>query len=231
MSKPKKTSSSAAPPAPPPPQNEYYYENDLLRSQRVFDPTKKAYVSKSFSTPTEQNIENQATDYMGKLVGQIPNAVNLSPEAIKGYGDAYSAPQIAALNQSYDRAKGVADMQGGASGMRNSVGFARYGANELEKNRAQGLADIAANQKMMELDLPNKLLMPYANQFNLYNAAVSGQQANIDQNANYAMQGSVNAQNAANQNYQNQMNYWNAKQQQQQQPARGGLFSFFTGGL
>lgn len=224
----KSKSSAAAPPAPPPPQNEYFYENDKLRSQRVFDPAQNGYVSKSFSTPTEQGIENQATDYIGSLVGKLPQELNLSPEKIAEYRNAYVNPQVNALNESYNQAKGQATQAAVSSGLQNSVGFGNYTANRLERNRAQGLADIQANAKMMEYDLPNKILSPYVNQFNLYNAALSGQQAQMSQDLEPAFQGSQAGNNAAQQNYQNQLAYYQAKQQQPQQ--RGGLFSFFTGG-
>jgi len=229
MSKPKKqSSSSAAPPAPPPPQNEYFYENDFLRSQRVHDPAQNAYVTKSFSNPDEQAIEKKATGYISDMVNNFDQNMKLTPERIAEYGNAYALPQINALNESYNRAKGQADMAATSQGVRNSVGFGNYTGNVLERGRAQGLAEIAANRKMMELDLPNKMLMPYANQFNLINAALSGEQASMAQDREPAFQGSQAAQNAAQQNYQNQMAYWQARQPQQQQ--RGGLFSFFTGG-
>ncbi len=229
MSKKKSSSSASAVPAPPPQQNEYFYENGDLRSQRVYDKAQNGYVTKSFSTPTEQNIENQATNYIGDLVNKLPGAVNLSPESIGQYRDAFANPQIAALNNSYNEAKGQATQSAYGRGLQNSVGFANYNANQLEKNRAQGLADIQANAKLQEYDLPNKLLSPYVNQFNLYNAALSGQQANMAQNLEPAFQGSQAANNSAQQGYQNQLAYFNQKQQQQPQ-SRGGLFSFFTGG-
>lgn len=228
MSKPKASTQSTPAPSAPKPQNELFYENDFLRSSRMYDKGQNAYISKSFSNPTEQGIENQATDYLGKLVGQIPDAVNLSPEKIKEYSDAYSAPQIQALNDSYNQATGQADQAASSRGLSNSVGFADYKANQIEKNRAQGLADIASNTKMMEYDLPNKILSPYVNQFNLYNAALSGQQASMSQDLEPAFQGSQAANNALSQNYQNQLQAWQAAQNQNQ--GRGGLFSFFTGG-
>lgn len=223
-------------PAAPKPQNESYYENGVLRSTRNYRPALKSYVTHTYQTPDEQRIAKESTTYMQDLLGRAKSAVNLSPESIAQYGDAYANPQISALNDSYNKAKGEADMSAAGSGMRNSVGFNHYMVNEVEKNRAQGLADIASNRKMMELDLPNKLLQPYVNEYNLFSGAMQGQQANMMQNLEPAFQGSQAASNAANatfqnqsnalnQNYQNQMNYYNASQ-----PRRGGLFSFFTGG-
>jgi hypothetical protein len=229
MSKPKNNSTPAPPPAPTP-QNAYYYQNDQLKSQSVFDKGLNAYVNKSFSTPQEQGIQNQATNYISDLVGKLPQQMNLSPEQLNQYASDYSAPQIAALNDSYNQAKGQATQAAAGHGMLNSVGFGNYTANQIEKNRAQGLADIAANAQMQKYDLPNKVLMPYANTFNLINAALNGEQSNIQQNLQPSTQGVVNANNIANQNFANQMNQWNAQMQNQQNQGRGGLFSFFTGG-
>lgn len=226
----KKKSSTPAAPTPPKPQNEYYYENGALRSSRIYDKSQKGYINRSFSTPEEQAIENKATGYISDLVNKLPGAVNLSPEAIAQYRDAYANPQINALNDSYNQASGQALSAANARGMRNSVGFGKFTANELEKNRAQGLADIQANAKMMEYDLPNKLLMPYANQFNLINAALQGQQANVAQDLEPSFQGSQATNNFQLQNFANMMAQYNANNQRNQQQSRGGLFSMFTGG-
>lgn len=217
-------------PAAPQRQNEYYYQNDILRSQSVYDPRKKGYINTSFSTPQEQDIEKQATGYLNNLMTGLQGAINLSPETIQGYRDAYTQPQIAALNDSYNLAKGQAMQSASGRGLENSVGFANYTANQLEKNRAQGLADIQANAKQLEYDLPNKMLTPYVNQFNLLNAALNGQQANLAQNLEPSFQGRQASNNYEQQNYQNQWNAWQSQQQQQNQ-GRGGLFSFFTGGV
>lgn len=215
-------------PKAPDPTNENYYENGVLKSSRIYDAGTKTYNSNAYSTPQEQAIENQATDYMGQLVNEIPDAVNLSPEAMQQYRDAYAEPQINALTDSYNQAKGQATMAASGRGMRNSVGFNKYLANNIEKNKAQGLADIESNAYLQGLDLPNKMLMPYANQFNLYNAATQGQQANMAQNFEPAFQGSQAGSNFALQNYNNQMNQWKANQQNQNRGG-GGMFSFFTG--
>jgi len=227
MSKGNSGNSSGQAPASAKPQNEYNYENGFLRSQRVYDPKMKGYVDNSFSKPNEQGIENQATDYMGTLVNQLPNAVNLSPEAIQGYKDAYTQPQIAALNDSYNQATGQAQSAASARGLTNSVGFGNYTANQLEKNRAQGLADIQANAQMMAYDLPNKILSPYVNQFNLYNAALQGQQASMAQDMDPSFQGSQAGTNAALELQKQALARWQA---QQPQSSRGGLAGFFTGG-
>lgn len=233
MSKPK-------PPAPPPqpkapsPQNEYYYQGSNLTSQRIYDPSKKGYVTTSFEDPNQQAIQKQSTAAINDLITKSQSAANPSPEAIAQYGDAYAAPQIAALNTSYNQAKGSTDMAAHGSGMANSVGFSNYMANQIEKNRAQGLADIQSNKYQQELDLPNKMLMPYANQLNMLNSAISGTQSSVAQNLEPAFQGSQAGSNAANQSFQNQANSLNQGYQNQlnyyNSTPRGGLFSFFSGG-
>jgi len=217
-----------SPPKSPKPTHEWYYENGRLRSSRTFSKARNGYFNRVFNTPVERQIQEDATNYMGKLMKDLPSAINPSPEKIDEYGDAYEAPQIAALDNSYNRARGQLEMAGADAGMKNSVGFQKYGIGEIEKNRAQGLADIAANRKMVELDLPNQLLTPYLNQFNLFNAAMQGQQANLAQDLEPSFQGSQAGTNALNQQFQNQMARWQA--QQQPRSGGGGLFSFFTGG-
>lgn len=231
MSK-KKSSKSSTPavPAPPPPQNENYYENGFLRSSNIYDKASNTYNTNNYSTEAEQGIEKQATDYIGNMVNTLPGKMDLSPENIQQYKDAYSAPQIAALNQSYNEASGRANQMATKNGMRNSVGFGNYTANQLEKNRAQGLADIQANATMQGYDLPNKILSPYVNQFNLINAALNGEQASMNQDLQPAIQGSAMANNASSQNFANQMMAYNAQMAAKQQQQRGGLFSMFTGG-
>lgn len=218
-------------PTAPKPQNSYYYENGVLKSSTVQGTgSQKGMVTNTYSTPTEQGIQNNANDYMGQLVSQLPNAVNLSPEAIKGYTDAYAAPQINALNQSYDTAKGQATQAATAHGVQNSVGFGDYTANTLEKNRAQGLADIQSNATLEGLDIPNQLLSPYVNQFNLYTAAANGQQATLQQNQQLANQGTGIANNSANQSFQSQLAQQAALSQQIALGNRSGLGGFFSGG-
>lgn len=217
-------------PTAPTPQNSYYYENGVLKSSSMMDKSKDGIVTNAYSTPQEQQIQNNATDYMGKLVGQIPNAVDLSPESMQKYSDAYAQPQINALNLAYNQAKGQATQAATSHGVQNSVGFGNYEANVLEKNRAQGLADIQSNAYLQGLDLPNQMLSPYVNQFNLYNAASTGQQAILNQNQNNAMQGSQVANNSASQTFQNQLAQYQARAAQLQQQSRQGLSGFFTGG-
>jgi hypothetical protein len=224
MSAPKAT----PPPPAPTPTSQYNYQDGKLISENIYNKGANSFTNKTYSSPDQQNIERTATGYISNLVNTLPNSVNLSQDALNQYGDAFAAPQIQALDQSYNRAKGQAQQAATAHGMGNSVGFARYGANELEKNRAQGLADIQANKQKYQLDIPNQLLMPYANQFNLINAALQGQQSTIQQNQQAAMQGSATGNNITNSNYQNQLAYNQALNAQNQ--GRGGLFSFFSGG-
>lgn len=193
-------------PKAPSPQNEYFYEGDELRSQRVYDPARGGYVSKTFMTPNEQGIRDQGTSFVNDMMGKLPGIVDMSPENLAGYREAYAAPQRRALNDSYNQAKGAANTAASGSGMRNSVGFGRYTANELEGNRAEGLADIEANAKQYEMQIPNMMLQPYTNAFNIINAALNGQQATNQANLEPAFQGSQAASNFALNNFQNQQN-------------------------
>ena len=229
MSKSKNPAPPAAPETPKP-QSEYFYDDGNLRSQRVWDGGRNAYTTKTFSTPDEKNIQDKATGFISGLVDKVPTAFNMSPEQISGYREAYADPQRRALNDSYNQAQGQANLAGSASGMRNSVGFAKYQADQLEKNRAQGLADIESNAKLMEFELPRMALAPYGDAFNLVNAALSGEQARSMSSLEPSFQGSQATSNfllnAANSNYANQLNQYQLNNQR-----RGGFFSTLFGGF
>ena len=87
------SSKTTTPPAAPDPTSEYYKEDGVLKSQRVWDPSKKAYYNETFSTPDEQAINQTATAFINQLVGQVPQNFNMSPESLAQYSDAYAAPQ------------------------------------------------------------------------------------------------------------------------------------------
>lgn len=221
---------SKKPPAPPPapkapdPQSERYYEDGFLRSERIYDPTFQGYNTRSFSTPEERGIQNQATGFINQLVGQVPGVFDLSQDSINQYKEAYAAPQRRALEESYNKATGQANLAAGAAGLKNSVGFEKFRANELERNKAQGLADIAANAELMGYDLPRKMLAPYADAFNLVNAALSGEQANTIANLEPAFQGSQAGSSAALGSHTGNLNAYQLNQQNQRNRG-GGFFS------
>jgi len=213
-SKPK----ASAAPAAPTPQNEYNYVDGTLQSSRTKD--SNGWATNVYRTPEEQNIEKQSTKFISDLIPQAQQAFNVSPEGIQQYKDAYTQPQMRALNDAYNQSYGAATNSAGASGMRNSVGFENYRTNQLDKNRAQGAADIAANAEQMGYQLPSMRLQPFADAFNLYNAALNGEQSDQTAQANQAMQGSQLGNNFALQNYANQLSAFNASKQ----PGAAGNF-------
>lgn len=225
----KKQNSTPDVPKTPAQQNEYYYDNGFLRSQRVYDKAKRGYVDQTFSNPTEQGIMNQSTDYIANLVKNMPDVTD--PSQISAYKEAYAAPQRRALEDSYNKASGQANMAGARSGMRNSVGFADYTANQLEKNKAQGLADIASNAELMGYQLPSLMLEPYGNAFNIANAALNGEQSQMMAGLEPSFQGSQSANQFALANYQNQLNNWQAQNQARQKSGGGGFMSRLFGGF
>ncbi len=229
MSGGKKQSSSTPVPEAPKPQNEYFYDNGFLRSDRVYDKGRGGYISNVYSTPEEQAIDKQATGFISQLVGQVPNAFNMTPEQQNAQIEAYAAPQRRALENSYNQALGTANMAANSSGMRNSVGFENYRADKLDKNRAEGLADIAANSELMRYQLPSMALKPYADAFNLYNAALSGEQAREMSSFEPAYQGSNAGNSFASSNYNNLVNYYQLKNSPQQKS--GGFMSKLFGGF
>lgn len=216
MSKGKSSPKPAPVPETPKPQNEYYYQDGVLNSSRVYDAAKGGYLTNSYSSPEEKAITDKSTAFINNLVGTLPDKFNMSQDQIDEYRNAYADPQKRALEQSYNKALGAANTNANAGGMRNSVGFQGYLANQLEKNKAQGLADIESNAKLMEYDLPNKVLAPYTNAFNLVNAALQGQQANTVSSLEPAFQGSQAGNNFALSNYGNQIAQMQAYNQQLQ---------------
>lgn len=221
-----RSSRNTAAPQTPSPQNEFFYSGNNLRSQRVYDPNRGGYVSTTFSTPQEQAIENQATGFISDLITRMPQDFNMSPERIDRYREDFAAPQRRALTDAYNDALGQANTTATSRGMRNSVGFNDYLASSLEKNRAQGLADIEANARLMEYELPRRALAPYADAFNLVNAALSGEQGRQFQSMEPAFQGSQAANNFMLSNYQNQMSRW---QTQNQGKKKGNFFGWLIG--
>jgi hypothetical protein len=231
MSKSPSTPKPAEVPKAPSPQNEYYYNDGVLASSRVYNKVQNAYSTNTYSTPDEKAIMDQSNAFIKNLVTTLPQNFNLSPESLNAYGENYAAPQRRALEDSYNQAKGAANTNAMAGGMRNSVGFNGYLANQLEKNKAQGLADIEANKEMMKYDLPNKVLQPYTNAFNLFNAALNGQQANQSNDLNAALQGSNASNSFALSNYGNQLSAMQAYNQQLQnnQKKGGNFFGWLVG--
>ena len=229
MSKTNSGPKSSKPPAPPPPQNSYFYQDGFLRSQDIFNKDKQAYELSTFSTPDEQAIEKNATSWILGATQKLPELLDGN---YQGMVDAFKAPQIRALDESYNKALGNARTAGSASGMRDSIGFHDYIQNQIEKNRANSMADIESQAEMLRYDLPRYALAPYADTFNIINAALGGEQSREMATIDPALQGLATASNAAQNNYANQMAYANSMNaynlSRQKSP---GFFSRLFGGF
>lgn len=225
MSK-KKSSSSAPVPTAPKPQNEYYYNNGTLESSRVYDKGKGGYLTNSYSTPQEQAIEKNATQFISDLSARIPQEFQMTPEQLDAGVKSYTDPQMRALNESYNQAVGSATNAATSRGVRNSLGFNDYFAKQIERNRAQGSADIAAAGEQMRYQLPSMRLAPFVDAFNLVNAGLSGQQAQQRADLEPSFQGSQSASNYFGGLYPSQLNAW---QLMNQPKPRSGGFSLFGG--
>lgn len=222
MSKKQDTPDTPAPAAPKP-TSEYYYDNDRLASSRVYDKKTKAYTTTSYNDPDELNIQQNATKFISDLSSRIPQEFAMTPDQLDAGVKAYTDPQMRALNDSYNKAYGTANTSANAMGTRNSVGFNSYLANQLEKNRAQGAADIAAGGEQLRYQLPSMRLAPFVDAFNLVNAGLSGTQAQTQAQLNPSFQGSQAASNLAAGLYPSQLQAWQLMNQPQQ---RSG-FSLF----
>jgi len=213
---------SLAPPKTPTPQNEYAYNNGVLASSRVYDPKQNGYVDNTFLTPGQQQMQTTATSGLNNVLTQTGQAANMSPDALQKGVDAYTAPQYAALDRAYNQALGQSQNDAASNGMTNSVGFNKYLGDVLDRNKAQGYADIAAGGEQMRYQLPNMALQPLANASNIYNGALNGEQLVQQNNLAPSFSGSQAANNFALGNYQNQLNSFNS--------SLGGNLNRQTGG-
>jgi hypothetical protein len=220
---------SIAPPSTPTQQNAFYYDGGNLKSSSIYDKSKGGYVNNTFNTPAEQSIKNNSTGFINNLMSQAPSAFNMSPEALQQGVDAYTKPQINALNTSYNQAEGSARNAAAGSGMSNSVGFGKYNADQIERNRAQGLADIAAGGEQMRYQLPSMAIQPYADAFNLAQGALNGQNVQTNTNLNPSFSGSQASNSFALQNYQNKLNAYNNSFFGRMNNNNSGIFSLFGG--
>jgi len=223
------STNSVAPPPTPTPQNAYYYDNGNLKSSSVYNKAQGGYVNNTYSTPAEAGIKNNSTGFINSLMAQAPNAFNMTPDALQRGVDAYTKPQIQALNNSYNQAEGGAQNAAAASGMTNSVGFGKYNADQIERNRAQGLADIAAGGEQMRYQLPSMAIQPYADAFNLAQGALNGQNVQTNTNLNPSFSGSQAGNSFALQNYQNQLNAYNNSFFGRINNNNSGILSLFGG--
>ncbi len=205
---------------------EYMVRDGKRLASRVWDPQLNAYTSQINTSPWEQQTRNLSEQGIANIAGRI-GQIN-DPARIQSYVNAYKAPQVQALNDSYDQARGNLVNNATAMGMSNSAGFGGFLANQIEKNRAQGMADIENNAKLFELDAPNKMLAPEMNLYNLYNSALTGANANALDFYEPALQGSTSAtssrMNAAQLAQSRAMN-----QAQLKQSSGGGFFSRLLG--
>ena len=222
-------SSSSSVPAPPPPATEYFYDDGFLRGQRLYQTNNGApvFFNSTFSTPDEQAIEQKSTQLLRGLVDRGAD-VDFSPQGMAAYRETIAAPQRAALNESYNLAKGAATNNAVTSGTRDSVGFNRYLASEIERNRAQGLADIENNAVTQQYNLPRLQLQGLSDAFNLFNAAKEGEQATSSNSLNAVMQGNQLSNSTLNNIYQSQLQQRqlqaNLEAQRRAQSSSGGNF-------
>ena len=126
-------------------------------------------------------------------------------------------------------------MNASTSGTRGSVGFNRYLANEIERNRAQGLADIENNAVTQGYNLPRLQLAGLSDAFNLFNAAKEGEQATSANSLNSVMQGNTLSNNTLSNIYQNQLQarqlQANLEAQKRASSKSGGFLASIFGGL
>jgi hypothetical protein len=174
--------------------NEEVYQNGQAVGSRIWDPAKNAYISAINGTPEDQAIRSSAQGGIQGIMSRLGGYND--PASVQKYVQAYKAPQITALNESYNKAKGDLANSAAASGMASSAGYGAFLTSQIEKNKAQGLADIEANATLYGLDAPSKMMQPDLAAYNLYNSALTGANANAMDLYEPALQGSTSATGA-----------------------------------
>lgn len=171
------------------PASEYFYTGNTLTSQRVFDPATRSYTSRLLLTPQEQQMQDAARAGLNQVLEQAQQ-INVTPEQMDTYKQQLMTPQINALDREYGNLRRDAIGQANASGMLNSVGFERFRANELDRNKAEQLANIEANAETGKYQLPMLQMQPLAQMANFYGGILGNQQQANIANIDPAMQGS-----------------------------------------
>lgn len=220
-------------PEPPQPQNDYVYQNGAMLSSRIYDPSIGGYKTNLYSNAQDQEIENLSRVGLTNALNAARN-MKWDSQSLQPYVQSFVDPQKRALNESYNQAVGGLTNSASAAGMQDGVGFQNYKVNQIERNRAQGLADIEAAGKQYELNLPSQLMAPYLNQANLFSSALGNQQAFNSSNMEAAMQGANSSNQFFLNRYGNDLNRQQIQFQQQmasRQQRRPSFFGKLLGGF
>jgi hypothetical protein len=214
-------------PEAPKPENQFFMKNGQLQSSTVKykagdSPTGQAgWVTNVTQTPEEKAIEAQSNQFIS---GLIPKVNGVMGQDLSTYKQNFMAPQIAALNEGYNKSLGRARDVAGARGTNVSTGFEKYRVENIDRNRAQGMADIAANAELSAPDYMRSLLAPYADALNMYSAALGGQQAQTFNSADASLRGSQLGNSINSNAYANQLNQY---QLANAAPPRQRIFGIF----
>lgn len=146
----KKPKAPPPPPAPPPPASEYFYEGDQLTGARIYNPVANTFETRNYLDPDQQALQGKAQAGLSQSIDDISQLIN-DPSAFQGRLDEFAAPQLRALQGTYDDAMANATAEAVASGMGNSVGFDDYRANELDRKLALDRADIMSGAQQQLL--------------------------------------------------------------------------------
>jgi hypothetical protein len=219
------------PPVPqaPKPENQFFMKNGQVQSSTVKykagdSPTGQAgWVTNVTQTPQEKAIEAQSNQFISDL---IPKVNGIMGQDLSTYKQNFMAPQLAQLEEGYNRATGRAKDAAGARGTNISTGFEKYRTNQIDKNYAQGRADIAANAELSAPEYMRSLLAPYADGLNMYSAALGGQQAQTFNSADASLRGSQLGNSINSNAFGNQLNQYNASLAGQP-PPRQRIFGIF----
>lgn len=153
---------------------DYTYVNGRRVGGRNYNANTNTFQNRISMPKMERRIYNQGLKGYNKMLGQVDNAMAVTPEERQRFVDELYNPNAAKLKDEYRSTLGDAMGAANSAGVMNSIGFENYRANQLDKNLMQGLSDLYSQANLQAYELPNLKLAPIANAMSLYDASAEG---------------------------------------------------------
>lgn len=203
------------PPAPPNFQGSRVYEGDTLRSltTKVGDDV----ITKSFLTPFEQQMQQQAQAQIAQLLPQISGTSKQTDARARELQDAFRNQSMMQFNQQWNPM--VDQLQ--------ENNFSKFGSNTnqpfvdairraLQDVASPAMQSISNQAVMMREDLLDRDMQRKAQQLQMLGVPLSENQARLLSGLSSTQAGATMGQNFANQQFTNQFNAYQAQPQPQQ---------------
>lgn len=199
------SSNKVSVPKAPDPQNYYFYNDGELSGQQLYDKSKQAYISETFSSPFEKAQEAAYQDIFNKVYPQLQATPEARQQQIDAYGDSVYQQMLQPLTEARDQALLAGRENMNASGFLNSTSMIDYNNQKVGETYNKGLNDammqsITARENLQNNE-QNRLLQ-------LLGMSSGGLQNDFNNNlalGQFGLQGATTANNVQNQNYQNRL--------------------------